>query len=215
MEAREALLTRVSAADGETEIKDPATGAVIGRHTFGTAADVRAAVDKAAAAQPAWAALADSERVGYLLRMADHVEAHAEELAYSVSREQGKTMSGIGARYEIEGCVGRLRATASLPLPVEVLVDDGASYAEMHYRPIGVVGAITPMELAADHRRLADRPVPAHGQHGRAEAERVHHALRPSPHRRAQPGAARPPPTPACRSARLGAVPSVRRAAAV
>jgi acyl-CoA reductase-like NAD-dependent aldehyde dehydrogenase len=72
------------------------------------------------------------------------MEAHAEELAYAVSREQGKTMSGIGARYEIEGCVGWLRATASLPLPVEVLVDDGATYAEMHYRPIGVVGAITP-----------------------------------------------------------------------
>ena len=144
MEAREALLARVSAADGATEIKDPATGEVIGRHTFGTAADVKAAVDKAAGAQPAWAALTDSERVGYLLRMADNMEAHAEELAYAVSREQGKTMSGIGARYEIQGCVGWLRATASLPLPVEVLVDDGATYAEMHYRPIGVVGAITP-----------------------------------------------------------------------
>jgi acyl-CoA reductase-like NAD-dependent aldehyde dehydrogenase len=144
MEAREALLDRVSAADGDTEIKDPATGEVIGRHTFGTAADVTAAVGVAAAAQPAWAALTDQERVGYLLRCADAMEAHAEELAYAVSREQGKTMSGIGARYEIEGCVGWLRATASLPLPVEVLVDDGATYAEMHYRPIGVVGAITP-----------------------------------------------------------------------
>jgi acyl-CoA reductase-like NAD-dependent aldehyde dehydrogenase len=144
MEAREALLDRVSAADGDTEIKDPATGEVIGRHTFGTAADVKAAVDKAAAAQPAWAALTDEERVGYLMRCADNMEAHAEELAYAVSREQGKTMSGIGARYEIQGCVGWLRATASLPLPVEVLVDDGATYAEMRYRPIGVVGAITP-----------------------------------------------------------------------
>jgi acyl-CoA reductase-like NAD-dependent aldehyde dehydrogenase len=144
MEAREALLARVSTADGETEIKDPATGEVIGRHTFGTAADVKAAVDKAAAAQPAWAALTDAERVEYLGRMADAMEAHAEELAYAVSREQGKTMSGIGARYEIQGCVAWLRATAALPLPVEVLVDDGATYAEMHYRPIGVVGAITP-----------------------------------------------------------------------
>ena len=25
-----------------------------------------------------------------------------------------------------------------------MLVDDGATYAELHYRPIGVVGAITP-----------------------------------------------------------------------
>ena len=52
MEAREALLDRVSAAAGDTEIKDPATGEVIGRHTFGAAADVKAAVGVAAAAQP-------------------------------------------------------------------------------------------------------------------------------------------------------------------
>jgi phenylacetaldehyde dehydrogenase len=144
VEAREGLLARVSAADGNTEIKDPATGEVIGRHTYGTPADVKAAVDLAAAAQPAWAALSDEERVGYLNRAADNVEAHAEELAYAIVREQGKTIAGIGARYEIQGCVGWLRATAATPLPREVLVDDGASYAEMRYRPIGVVGAITP-----------------------------------------------------------------------
>jgi phenylacetaldehyde dehydrogenase len=144
MEAREALLARVSAADGATEIKDPATGEVIGRHTFGTPEDVTTAVSKAAAAQPAWAALTDEERVGYLLRAADNIEAHAEELAYAIVREQGKTIAGIGARYEIQGCVGWLRATAATPLPREVLVDDGATYAELHYRPVGTVGAITP-----------------------------------------------------------------------
>jgi phenylacetaldehyde dehydrogenase len=144
VEAREALLARVSAADGTTEIKDPASGEVIGRHTFGAQADVTAAVDKAAAAQPAWAALSDEERVGYLNRAADNIEAHAEELAYAIVREQGKTIAGIGARYEIQGCVGWLRATAATPLPKEVLIDDGASYAELNYRPIGVVGAITP-----------------------------------------------------------------------
>ena len=133
MEAREALLDRVSAA-----------GEVIGRHTFGTAADVKAAVDQAAAAQPAWAALTDEERVAYLNRVADNIEAHKEELAYAIVREQGKPISGLGARYEVDGCVGWLRATAATPLPKEVLVDDGATYAEMHYRPIGVVGAITP-----------------------------------------------------------------------
>jgi acyl-CoA reductase-like NAD-dependent aldehyde dehydrogenase len=144
MEAREALLARVGTADGVTEIKDPASGEVIGRHTFGMPQDVGAAVDKAAKAQPAWAALTDEERVGYLNRAADNIEAHAEELAYAIVREQGKTIGGIGARYEVAGCVGWLRATAATPLPREVLVDDGTTYAELRYRPIGVVGAITP-----------------------------------------------------------------------
>lgn len=51
MEERAALLARVSAGHG-TEIKDPATGEVIGRVAFGTPGDVAAAVDTAAKAQP-------------------------------------------------------------------------------------------------------------------------------------------------------------------
>jgi acyl-CoA reductase-like NAD-dependent aldehyde dehydrogenase len=143
MEERAALLARVSAGHG-TEIKDPATGEVIGRVAFGTPGEVAAAVDTAAKAQPGWAALDDQERCAALMRAADAIDAHAEELAYVVSREQGKTMNGLGARYEAAGCAAWVRATASTPLPVEVLVDDGQSRAELHYRPIGVVGAITP-----------------------------------------------------------------------
>jgi acyl-CoA reductase-like NAD-dependent aldehyde dehydrogenase len=143
MEERAALLARVSAGHG-TEIKDPATGEVIGRVAFDTPGDVAAAVDTAAKAQPGWAALDDQERCAALMRAADAIDAHAEELAYVVSREQGKTMNGLGARYEAAGCAAWVRATASTPLPVEVLVDDGQSRAELHYRPIGVVGAITP-----------------------------------------------------------------------
>ena len=170
MEERAALLARVSADHG-TEIKDPATGEVIGRVAFGAPGDVAAAVDTAAKAQPGWAALDDQERCAALMRAADAIDAHAEELAYVVSREQGKTMNGLGARYEAAGCSAWVRATASTPLPVEVLVDDGASHAELHYRPIGVVGAHHPVELADDHRLLADRPGAADGQHGGPEAE--------------------------------------------
>jgi acyl-CoA reductase-like NAD-dependent aldehyde dehydrogenase len=110
MEAREALLDRVSAADGDTEIKDPATGEVIGRHTFGAAADVKAAVGVAAAAQPAWAALTDEERVGYLMRCADNMEAHAEELAYAVS----PTWTLKGSR---RACSGARSSTTGRPAP--------------------------------------------------------------------------------------------------
>lgn len=137
------LLERLSAPTG-TQVRDPATGAVIGRVEYGVPADVPQAVDRAAAAQPAWAGLTDGERSSYLLRCADTIEAYVEELAYLVSRETGKPMNGIGARYEIEGCAGWLRATAGLPLPGEVLIDDGTEYAAMHYAPAGVVGVISP-----------------------------------------------------------------------
>jgi len=143
MEPRAALLARVSAAHG-TEVSDPATGEVIGYVRFGTPGDITKAVDRAAAARQAWAALPDADRIGHLMRCADAVEAHAEELAYAVSRESGKPLAGIGARYEIEACAHWFRATADVSLPFEVLVDDGKDYAEMHYRPVGIVGVISP-----------------------------------------------------------------------
>ncbi len=36
------------------------------------------------------------------------------------------------------------RAAADTQLPVEVLIDDDSGYAELHYRPLGVVAAISP-----------------------------------------------------------------------
>ena len=170
MEERAALLARVSADHG-TEIKDPATGEVIGRVAFGTPGDVAAAVDTAAKAQPGWAALDDQERCAALMRAADAIDAHAEELAYVVSREQGKTMNGLGARYEAAGCAAWVRATASTPLPVEVLVDDGAEPRRAALPADRRGGRHHPVELADDHRLLADRPGAADGQHGGPEAE--------------------------------------------
>jgi acyl-CoA reductase-like NAD-dependent aldehyde dehydrogenase len=76
MEERAALLARVSADHG-TEIKDPATGEVIGRVAFGTPGDVAAAVGTAAKAQPGWAALDDQERCAALTRAAYAIDASA------------------------------------------------------------------------------------------------------------------------------------------
>ncbi len=139
----ESLLEAITVADGR-EVLDPATGELIGRVPVQTIADVDAAIDRAEAAQPAWAALSDEERVDYLNKVADAIEENAEALVGILSREQGKPLNGPNARFEVGGCVAWTRVPAGTPLPVEVVVDDGETYAEMHYRPLGVVGAITP-----------------------------------------------------------------------
>ena len=126
------------------EVLDPATGDLVGRVAFGSAEDVDRAVDRVRAAQPAWAARSDQERVDLLLRAADAIDASAEALAELLSREQGKPLNGAGARFEVGGCSAWMRATAATPLPVETVVDDGETHAELHYRPVGVVGAIGP-----------------------------------------------------------------------
>lgn len=130
--------------DGGRAITDPATGEEVGRAPERTAADLDAAVTAARAAQRGWAALSHPERSDYLNRAADAVEASAEALAELLSREQGKPLNGPNARFEVGACAAWLRTTAGLELAPEVLVEDGDTRAELHYRPLGVVGAIGP-----------------------------------------------------------------------
>ena len=138
------LLAAIVPAEGGREMKDPATGEVVGRAPEHTAADLNSAVASARAAQPAWAALGHAERSAYLNRAADAIESSANGLAELLSREQGKPLNGPNARFEVGGCAAWLRTTAAFELEPEVLVDDDGGHAELHYRPLGVVGAIGP-----------------------------------------------------------------------
>ncbi|MFE4228077.1 aldehyde dehydrogenase family protein [Arthrobacter sp. NPDC056886] len=145
METYDALLASITPVSGETRtILDPATGEPVGEAAVHTVEDLEQAIAAAAAAQPAWAALGHDARSAALLRAADAVERSAEELARLLSREQGKPLNGPNARFEVGACAAWLRAAAATPLDPETVVDDGETRAELHYRPIGVVGAIGP-----------------------------------------------------------------------
>lgn len=145
METYDALLASITPDAGETRtILDPATGTVVGETPVHTIQDLEQAIAAAEAAQPAWAALGHDARSAALLRAADAVERSAEELARLLSREQGKPLNGPNARFEVGACAAWLRAAAGTPLDPETVVDDGETRAELHYRPIGVVGAIGP-----------------------------------------------------------------------
>ena len=145
MHTFDSLLAAITPQGGTTrEVFDPATGARIGTAPVEDVDALSAAIDRAESAQTGWAALPDAERIAYLHRAADAIEASSEALAELLSREQGKPLNGPNARFEVGGCVAWTRAAADTPLPVEVIIDDESGYAEMHYRPLGVVGAISP-----------------------------------------------------------------------
>ncbi|MGY4711576.1 aldehyde dehydrogenase family protein [Mycolicibacterium sp. CBM1] len=137
------LLAGITDADGR-EIHDPATDEVVGRVRFRSVAELDSAIQRARAAQPAWAARGDEVRRALLSKAADAVDAAAQPLAELLSREQGKPLNGPNARVEVAGCAAWLRATAATEVPVETLLDDEHSHAELRYRPVGVVGAISP-----------------------------------------------------------------------
>ncbi len=137
------LLSTITDPSGR-DIQDPATGEVVGRAPIRSADDLDDAVRRARAVQPEWAARTDQERIDLLLAAADAVETAAEPLAELLSREQGKPLNGPNARFEVGACAGWLRATAATELPGGTVLDDDTTHAELHYRPVGVVGAIGP-----------------------------------------------------------------------
>ena len=125
-------------------IPDAATRETIGYAPVHTVADLNDAVAAARAAQPAWAALGHTERRRILNAIADDIEANSEELAVLLSREQGKPLNGPNARFEVGACALWTRTAADTPLEPEVVFEAGESRAEVHYDPLGVVGAIGP-----------------------------------------------------------------------
>src|SRR5207249_10792642 len=93
----------VDAAGGETmEVLNPATGETIAEVPRSTAADVDRAVAAAKKALPEWLETTPGERAELLLKLADAIEEHAEELAELESRNVGKPLSY--ARDELPVC---------------------------------------------------------------------------------------------------------------
>src|SRR5581483_4878783 len=84
----------VEAVEGGTmEVLNPATGEAIAEVPAGTAADVDRAVEAAARAWPEWRDSTPAERAELLLKLADVVDANAEELAEIESRNVGKPLA--------------------------------------------------------------------------------------------------------------------------
>ncbi|QCO98039.1 aldehyde dehydrogenase family protein [Arthrobacter sp. 24S4-2] len=138
------LLAAIQPTAGGRDIKDPATGEVVGRVAEPGVAELDAAIEAARAAQPAWAARGHDGRRTLLNLAADAIEANAEALAELLSREQGKPLNGPNARFEVGACAAWLRTTASFELEPETIVEEDGTYAQLFYRPLGVVGAIGP-----------------------------------------------------------------------
>jgi acyl-CoA reductase-like NAD-dependent aldehyde dehydrogenase len=129
---------------GYADVKNPSTGAVVGRMPLGTPQDLDEAVAAAAQAFKTWSVTSDAERKAACHAIAAKIEAHAEELAHLITAEQGKQLNGLGSRFEVGGTVAWTHATADLEVPVQVLQDNAQGRIELHRKPIGVIGSITP-----------------------------------------------------------------------
>ena len=129
---------------------DPSTGEEIGRVPLLDADDVAAAVNRARAAQPAWAKLSYRERARFILRAREIVLAQLEEIAKLISRETGKPASEA-ISMEIVPTLDLMHyfAKHTAQLLDRRRIDIGqynlmARSSYIVYKPLGVVGIISP-----------------------------------------------------------------------
>lgn len=128
-------------------VLNPATEEVIAQCPKAGAEELDAAVDAARRAFPAWSQTSDEERAGLMHAIGDAMEANSEELAKLLTLEQGKPLggfAGLGSGFEMGGVGAWCHCTAELNLPVEVIQDNEKARIEVHRKPLGVVGSITP-----------------------------------------------------------------------
>ena len=135
------------AADGRTtDLVDPTTGTAYGSAPLSGPADIAAATAAAAKAFPGWRDSTPAERQFALLRIADAVEARAEELVAGESRNTGKPL-GLTATEELPPAVDQLRffAGAARLLEGRAAAEYLAGHTSFVRRePIGVCAQVTP-----------------------------------------------------------------------
>jgi succinate-semialdehyde dehydrogenase / glutarate-semialdehyde dehydrogenase len=133
-----------------TEVRNPATGALVSRVPNAGAAETQRAIDAAVRAFPAWSARTADERARVLRRWYELMLAHQEDLAVLMTSEQGKPLTesrgeiGYAASF-IDWFAEEARRvygmTIPSPWPDKRIV--------VTREPVGVCAAITPWNFPA------------------------------------------------------------------
>jgi betaine-aldehyde dehydrogenase len=137
----------VDPAEGATEeVVNPATGEAIAEAPLSTAEDVDRGVAAAKKAFETWSVTTPAERSTALLKLADVIEEHADEIAELESADAGKPRKAV-AEDEVPVMADNLRFFAGAARCMEGRAS--GEYLEGHTsiirrEPVGVVGQITP-----------------------------------------------------------------------
>ena len=134
----------------EIIVCDPATGEEVGRAHITNPGQVREAVERARAAQPAWARLSYHQRAQVILKARELVLVQLEEIATLISRETGKPASEaismevvptLDLMHYFARNTEKLLKSSKINLGQYGLM--GRS-SKIVYKPLGVVGIISP-----------------------------------------------------------------------
>lgn len=132
------------------DVMNPALGEKIASVPYGTATDVDLAVQAAKAAFPEWRATPPLSRARYLFRLKDAFEENFEEIARTLTTEQGKAIDE--SRGEVRRMIENVEhATGVTTLMCGYTLEDIAKGIDCHghRQPMGVFAAIVPYNFPA------------------------------------------------------------------
>jgi len=139
----------VEAQSGETfQTINPSTGAVIANVASGSDVDVDRAVAAARAAfEGPWAKIRPDERTRLLLKLADLIEANADELALLETIDVGRPIQ-FSRMIDVQGAIGQLRYNAGWASKIAGETTEisapGEWFSYVLREPIGVCAQIVP-----------------------------------------------------------------------
>ena len=169
----------VNSSDGGTrDVINPATGEVMASVQEGTAEDANRAVDAAKKAFVTWYDSTPKDRQLALLKLADRIEEHGEEIIKLEAENVGKPYA-VTMSEELPPIVDNLRFFGGA-----ARTHEGRSAGEymagytsfVRREPIGVAGLVAPWNYPADDVGLEDRTGARHRQLRRPQAVRAHAA---------------------------------------
>lgn len=132
---------RKPAADGVSQVYNPASGEVIGQVPLATAEDVERAVAAARSAFPAWAATPATQRAGYIRALAELLQTRAGEMAALITAELGMPVQWC-RDVQVEGPIIGLQQYSELAAQMDEVREVGNSLIVRE--AIGVCAFINP-----------------------------------------------------------------------
>jgi acyl-CoA reductase-like NAD-dependent aldehyde dehydrogenase len=129
------------------DVIDPATETVLAHCPDASQEQLDRAVAGARSAFQGWSSMSASKRREHLAGFARAIHERIDDLAPLLTRETGKPLAA--ARAEISYAPVQVEKLTSIEVTNEVLRDDATGRIELRYRPLGVVGIITPWNVPA------------------------------------------------------------------
>ena len=137
-----------SASDEVLEVVNPATQELLGQVPLSTTEDVNRAVAAAAKAFPDWRRTPPTDRIQYLFKLKNLLEANFEEISRTITIECGKTLGE--SRGEMRRAIENVEVACGIPTMMQgdILEDIASGIDEFMIRqPLGVCAVVAPFNF--------------------------------------------------------------------